>query len=173
MRKRTFFLLTLLLVAVDILIKGIIETFFIHANVEIIPSVLFFRPTLNTDYSYINQVLDLGVSQTLHLTIACIIVVLLVVYYDFISFVLPKDKMLPLSLSLGLAGCLCNIIGIVFLGGILDYIYLEGFFVFDLKDLYINAFIILLLYGTYKKGNISKLKSISFHQYINYRFGKK
>jgi hypothetical protein len=56
------------------------------------------------------------------------------------------------------SGAMCSLIDKVFWNGSLDYIELKGFFTFDLKDVYVNVSIGLLLFFMIK-GN-KKIKSI-------------
>lgn len=172
MNIKNFTLLTLVLVFVDILIKVIIETYYMETHFDIIAPYFSFHPIFNINFSYINNILSLGITKAIHLSIATIIIFLLFFFYDFIRFTMPDNKILPIALSLGLAGSLCNVIGVLFFGGILDYISLNGFFVFDLKDLYINLFIILLVYNCYKKENREKLRTANLSTYITHRISK-
>lgn len=52
------------------------------------------------------------------------------------------------------SGAMCSLIDKIFWNGSLDYILVNGFFTFDLKDVYINIFIGLLILSLLLKNKV-------------------
>lgn len=81
-----------------------------------------------------------------------------------------KTKLIDIAISFQIAGMICALLGnIVWEKGVLDFIYLKPLFVFDLKDLYLNCFVVLIMIYVYKHGEElkkAKLKDI-IHQFRN------
>jgi len=48
-------------------------------------------------------------------------------------------KLLNISISFVIAGIICSFIDVVFWGGSLDFIGLFDWFIFDMKDVWLNA----------------------------------
>ena len=74
-----------------------------------------------------------------------------------------KNKiLLDVAFSFITAAAICAISGnLIWQKGTLDYIYLKPLFIFDLKDLYSNVFLILLIVYTFKnKAELKKVKKI-------------
>jgi len=65
--------------------------------------------------------------------------------YQYILSLGGADFLVNTAFAFIFAGALCSLIDKVFWNGSLDYIYVHGFFTFDLKDVYINVFIGLFL----------------------------
>ncbi|WP_434290219.1 signal peptidase II [Clostridium botulinum] len=54
------------------------------------------------------------------------------------------------------SGAMCSLIDKIFWNGSLDYILVNGFFMFDLKDVYINIFNGLLILSLFLKNKVLK-----------------
>ena len=104
--------------------------------------MVYFMPTLNKNYSWINSLFQLGLGRMFHVVS---VVVILIFVYTALKYLENKVgnyswvKTMKISF---MSGGLCSLIDKVFWDGSLDYILLWGFFVFDLKDCYINIFTI-------------------------------
>lgn len=145
MRKSLFFIMTALLIAVEQVIKLIINGSYLQNNDVIVENFLYFRPMFNRDYSWINSLFQLGVAKWPHIIMVLIIVVFVYLIYMFIDHKGYNTKVVSTAFSFLLAGGLCSLIDKVFWDGSLDYIYVQGQFTFDLKDVYINVFIGLMI----------------------------
>lgn len=107
--------------------------------------MVYFMPTLNKNYSWINSLFQLGLGRMFHVVS---VVVILIFVYTALKYLENKVgnyswvKTMKISF---MSGGLCSLIDKVFWDGSLDYILLRGFFVFDLKDCYINIFTIIAI----------------------------
>lgn len=159
----------LALVILEQAIKIIVKNYY-GVRIPIIKNILYFMPVLNEDYSWINSLFQFGWSKSFH--IALILIVLFISYYGFKYL---KNKNIKYSTINSLkvflfAGAICSLIDKIFWNGSLDYILLKGFFVFDLKDCYINIFIVLAAISIIK--NWRKISEINDRDlildYINF-----
>lgn len=148
---------------VDQLIKVIINLFFMDCNIEIIPSILEFKPVFNQKHSYVNvllnEKLNINIGLFLHLIIFLFVATIITAVFDFYRSIM-NSKMLHFAFILFISGWSCALIGnLIWKNGILDYMYLKPLSViFDLKDLYIDLFILLFFIALNK--NKSKVKSV-------------
>ena len=157
MKIRTLIKWLIVLALIDSAIKIIINQYFLDVRFDIIPNLFEFRPKFNDHYSYVNHLFGLGMGFWTHVVIFCFLPVILLVLYDMFS-VIPNDlKLFDTAFVFCLAGYICGVIGLV-TGGCLDYIYLKPLFIFDLKDLYMNCFEVLLFIFLIK--NRKSLKSV-------------
>lgn len=127
-------------------IKLIINRFFLDASVPVVPSILYFRPMFNRQYSWFNSMLRFEGGKWLHIVIVTVLIVLLVLFYRYLRKKMGPDKIINVMFAFIFAGAMCSLIDKVFWDGSLDYILLNGFFTFDLKDVYINVFNGFLIY---------------------------
>lgn len=157
MKTRNITFLIILLVVIDQAIKLIIYHFFMDINYKIIPEVLDFQPMFNTKNSFVNDLaykkigIDLGL--IFHVILFALIWIFLFLFYRFFKGVAPKNKMLDVSFSFFTAGVICAYLGIlIWEKGVLDFLYFKLLVhvVFDLKDIYINCFLLLLVISTMK-----------------------
>lgn len=144
MKLRNVVLTIIALVGLDQIIKYVIRTYYLDTRFDIIPGLLEFRPTYNYDYSYVNNLFEGSVGFVPHLILFIFILLLFVFMFDYLRARL-KSKVTDYLFIFGISGALCAIISTAFWKGVLDYIYLVPLFVFDLKDLYMNAFTILCM----------------------------
>lgn len=143
----------LFLILIEQSIKIIINNCFLNKSASIIPHFLYFEPLFNKDYSWVNSLLQLGVGRWIHITIVALMILLLFLIYSYLNHKKPAGKMINVMFTFLLSGALCSLIDKVFWDGSLDYIMLKGFFTFDLKDIYIDVSmgIIILLAVTKNK----------------------
>lgn len=144
MKIRSVILAVVILVSLDQIIKYVIQSSFLDTRFDIVPGLLEFRPTYNYDYSYVNNLFGANVGFVPHLILFIFILLLLVFMFAYLRTRL-KSKVTDFLFIFGISGALCAIISTSFWQGVLDYIYLVPLFVFDLKDLYMNAFTILCM----------------------------
>jgi hypothetical protein len=159
------------MIIIDQLIKVIINKYYLNTKFEIVPSLLEFKPTFNDKYNYFNFLLssywNINIKLWIHIITLFIGLIVMLLIYDYLQSISKKSKLLNLSFIFWLAGISCTFIGWVFWEkGVLDYIYLKPLFVFDLKDLYLDSFICLLLIYLHK--HKKEWKSDSTHHMINH-----
>lgn len=143
-----------ILVLADQIIKLYIYLNHMESNRDIIKGFLSFHPIFNRDYSWINSVFQFGVGRIFHIILVFIIFIIIIICYDYIRARNHMTKVVWLAFMLIISSAICSIIDKIFWNGSLDYVYLEGFFIFDLKDVYSSSFsvlMILLLIINYKK----------------------
>lgn len=141
------------LVAVEVLIKIIIDLFFMNKKV-LICDRFGFRPFLNVDQlSIFNNELNLHVSLAvlIFINILSITFVYILIYMHHKKS--EKNSRLMLwGLYFILAGMVCSLIDKVFWGGSLDYI-LIGSKIVDLKDIYMCVgFCVYFVFTLYQEG---------------------
>lgn len=142
----------LILTAVDQVVKLLISGFFFYTTVELVPGMLTFKPVQNTDLSWLGS-LGVRIFANYFVTVILNIFILLVatLFYRYLYTVKNIcGKISQVSFVLLMSGGVCSTIDRIFWKGSIDYIRLEGFFTFDLKDCYISAFIALLFLSTFK-----------------------
>lgn len=144
-RNRKFIGSVLLLILLDQAIKIYISIYYMDAEIDILKGVLAFRPYINEYYSWINSVFDMGISLTVHILLNLLILLLVLVVYGFVREKNPSDTYVGSVFAFLLAGALCSLIDKTAWGGSLDYLWLKGFFIFDLKDVYLTVFDCLLI----------------------------
>ena len=172
MKTRNIILLIVLLVLIDQVVKLIIYNSFMDINCEIIPKVLDFKPTFNSKYSFVNDSVykNTGMDAGLffHIILFVIIWFIQFVGYKFFKSIDSHNKTLDVSIAFFTSAVICAYLGmLVWEKGILDFLHYKLYFdfVFDLKDIYTNCFIILLLISTIKieKEHKVKLKDLVYY----------
>lgn len=151
------------LVLLDQGIKLIIYHYYVDTHFEIIPSLLEFTVVFNDKHSYLNSLLNkyfsLNLGLAIHLVIFILSAIVILAVYRCFRKVFEYKKLLDYAIVFQMAGIICGLIGnLIWEKGTLDYIYLKPLFVFDLKDLYVNCFVILFLISVLKnKKSMEKL----------------
>lgn len=145
MKKRFFVLLTALLFVIDQGIKLYINHHHLNDNIKIVEDMFYLNPTFNRDYSWINSLFGLGISKGIHIVLVGFIIVMVVAVYGFLRHHKINTKTVNIAFAFILAGGLCSFVDKVFWNGSLDYIYVVNHFTFDLKDVYVNVFIGLVV----------------------------
>ncbi|KAB3527356.1 signal peptidase II [Alkaliphilus serpentinus] len=144
----------LLLVSIEQIIKIIINNNFLDKSFTLYPSFLYFDPIFNRDYSWINSMLQLGISKWLHIIMVAIIILFVFLFYRYLNTRFGSNKIVNTMFAFLFAGAISSLIDKVFWDGSLDYIYVKGFFTFDLKDVYINVFIGLMILFSILKNKV-------------------
>lgn len=134
-----------LLVLIDQVIKIYIFLNYMGKEEDIIKGFLSFYPKFNRDYSWINSLFQFGIGQVPHIILVSLILIGLLLFFDFLKTKKNIDKVIWYAFIFIISGAICSLIDKIVWNGSLDYIYLKGFFIFDLKDLYSNVFIILII----------------------------
>ncbi len=145
MSKKMFIALTAILVIIEQWIKVVVNANHLDAFTPILEPFLYFKPMFNRDYSWINSLFQLGVGKIFHVVSVGFIILLIILVYRYIHNSGGGSKLVSTAFGFLLAGGVCSFIDKVFWDGSLDYIYVKGYFTFDLKDAYINVFIGLVI----------------------------
>lgn len=157
-------LLICFLILMDQTVKFMISRWLYHVSFSILGDMLHFSPVYNTDLSWVNSWLNLGMGFIPHLMLNVLILLLVVLIYKYSKSRYAVGKGADAIFILFMAGALCSLIDKIFWPGSLDYIYLKGFFTFDLKDIYLSACEVLLVIIYIK--NIKRWKDIRLRQEV-------
>ena len=153
-----------ILVLIDQAIKIVISRRFFDHGFSIIGDYVLFRPKHNTDLSWINSWLGLGVGFIPHVLFNVILIVLAVFIYRYSNTRRRISRTAALAFILFFAAAFCSLIDKVFWPGSLDYIYLKDLFTFDLKDVYATVcealLIILVIRTNSKRPELLEYKAI-------------
>lgn len=166
MRIRTIIFLVIILVAIEQIIKLIICLNYQDISLEIIPSLVDFKPTLNNKTFYWLGLMNIDVGRWLRLATAIIILSALCLFYLYLKRTLQNKKWLNISFVFGIAGVLCSLSDNIFFGGSWDYVYLKPLFIFDLKDIYMDCFSIFFLICCYR--NRTEISNIKMKNIISF-----
>lgn len=165
------------MVIIDQAAKLIIYHSLMDVNFEIVPQVLDFKPTFNSKYSFVNDSIykktGMDAGLTFHIILFPLIWFVLFLFYRFFKGVAPKNKMLDSSFAFFTAGFICSYLGIlVWEKGVLDFLHLKllGGIIFDLKDIYINCYVVLLIISTMKIEKEHKIKLKDMMSYLKTLF---
>lgn len=166
--KRKFIILWIIcLVIADQGIKIIIANYYIDTRFDVVNSIIGFHPIYNDQYSYFNALLKLNLGIIPHTFILIFITLMIVFLYDYFKTILFDSKLLDISFIFGIAAMVCIFLGFFFWEkGILDFIYFFPF-TFDLKDIYLNGFVIFFLLFYFKKYSIIKKTNLNLKNYLN------
>lgn len=159
MKIRRVILWTIVLVAMEQIIKLVISLNYRDITIEIIPSLVEFKPTLNNKTFYWLGLMNIDVGRWARLATGIIILGILCLFFLYLKRTLQNKKWLDIAFTFGFAGVLCSLSDNVFFSGSWDYVYLKPLFIFDLKDIYMNCFSIFFIICCYKnRVEISKIK---------------
>lgn len=145
LRNKWTWLAVIVLIGIEQAIKLVINHSFLDARFPILPPLLYFSPVFNRRYSWFNSMLQFDGSKWIHILFVAAFGILILLFYSFVNKKLGSYKIIHALFAVLFSGAACSLIDKVFWDGSLDYIYLKGFFTFDLKDVYINVFIGLLI----------------------------
>lgn len=151
--KKTY-LAVIILVTIDQAIKIVINNNFFDEKFRILPPLLYFEPMFNRDYSWFNSMLQLGIGKWIHISIVAIMSILICLFYQYLNNQFGTNKIINIMYAFIFSGAICSLIDKIFWNGSLDYILVNGFFTFDLKDVYINIFICLLILSLLLKNKV-------------------
>lgn len=144
MKRPTIVCSVLALAALDQAIKFIIAAHWAGKAIVIIPGVMEFRPTVNLDHSYLNQVLNLGMGFWRTMILSILSAVLFFTLYKLLRQRSVNVRLLDASLIFIFSAVSSALFSHILGNGVLDYICLRHLFTFDLKDAYVWTGIVLL-----------------------------
>jgi signal peptidase II len=162
------------LIALDQIIKLFINHNFLGKTYPIIPPALYFEPMFNTSYSWYNSMLGLGVGKWSHVVIVGLLMVIIYFFFRFRNIRYGVKTIINVGFAFIFAGATCSLIDKIFWNGSLDYIMVNGFFTFDLKDVYINVFCGFLIISLFKHNwaVIPDEERGVFKDFVKYMLGK-
>lgn len=136
---------SLVLVCIDQIIKLIIHFNYLDKRFNLLFSLISFEPYLNIKYSWINSMGNFGWNRIFHIILVLVLLLLAAIVYGYLSDRMIVDQLSNTLFAFLFAGGICSLIDKIFWGGSLDYICLKGLFIFDLKDVYLTFFEIILV----------------------------
>lgn len=134
-----------ILVLADQCIKLYIKNNLFHARINLLGDFVQLEPMINTKYSWVNSMLDLGINKAFHIIMVILAIFIIFVVFKFVTTMYLNNKIINSLFILLISGAICSLSDKLFWGGSLDYIKLKGLFTFDLKDVYVSAFEVLIV----------------------------
>ncbi|MGN6710211.1 signal peptidase II [Anaerocolumna jejuensis] len=164
-------IITGLLIALDQLIKAVIWNLAKDKHITLIPGILRFEPFQNTNLNWFASMANVVMPVFIMVIMQLLIAAGIVLFYKYQRYKSAKVNLwLGMGFCLALAGVGCSFIDVVFWGGSLDYIGLLDWFIFDMKDVFLNAgWISLVLWFYSKDYKASENNSITFKSWISNR----
>ena len=166
MKKYVKLIIIIILTIIDQVIKIIINKYYMDYQCVFIRSLLSFFPVINRKYFFVNTLLNTKIG---FVVITCILIlglIFLLIIYKFLKERIIKPFFVDCGVILCTSGIICAIITVLFWDGTLDYIYLLPVnIIFDLKDIYLKGWCILLL-GLFI--NKKYLSNVRLNDLINY-----
>lgn len=151
MKTKNLIWWVLALASLDVLIKVIIDTWFLDSRFTILPNLLEFKPTFNDIAPYFIQLLGYRIDHISHIILVCVVALAACYIYKRALRKAINPKWLNIAFALIFAAILSSLTAQLIYKGILDYIYLKPLFVFDLKDVYVNCGTIIFLFYVYNR----------------------
>lgn len=134
------------LISLDQIIKLVIYHHYFDMEVDIIKDLLIFSPIKNTKLSWGGNYISIF-SNPIFLNIMNVLIILVFIssYYYYCSRQQPR-LLGQVIFIVGMAGVICSFIDKICWGGSIDYIEIPSMFTFDLKDCYIDIWLVLFSY---------------------------
>lgn len=145
-KNTTLIRLILIVVPLVILDQGSKLYFkqFMGKEYELIEGVLSIKPVLHTNLYYAS-LLNMNLSRTTILIIGIAAMYFTIAVYRYLRNSINDSKLLIFSFGFGFAGVISSFFDTLIRGGALDFINLENFFIFDVKDIYLKLYVIILI----------------------------
>ena len=128
----------------------------------IINGMLYFRPIINTDGSWLNARFGTSVSFPILITLNIIAIFVFIEVYRYYLHKGNKDFWSDMCFIFVSCGAICSLIDKVFYGGSLDFIGISNLFIADIKDLYINIGILFFALTMFNNGYLTNNEDTSF-----------
>ena len=134
------------LVVIEQVIKLLISRYFAGDDLVLIPGALYFSPVQNTHMNWFGSLAGIQMPVFIMVIMEVVIFILVLLAHRYFSCLTKNESRLPaVFATISMAAITCAFIDNVFWGGSLDYIGLFNWFVFDLKDVYIDIGLILFV----------------------------
>lgn len=136
----------------------------------IINNFIYFRPKQNVHYSWLNSMVEIQNTRFFHIALTTVLLIFTFFVFRYFAYKYGPRIYSGLLEVFLISGMVCSLIDRVFWNGSLDYILLKGFFIFDLKDVYLSTFQVLFVFFVVKNWNaISKMSEKElFTDFINF-----
>ena len=171
--NKKIYLTVFILVTIEQAIKIVINNNFLDKKFSILAPFIYFAPMFNRSYSWYNSMLQLGIGKWIHISVTAILIILIYLFYKYLNERFGTSKVIDIMYAFILSGAICSLIDKIFWNGSLDYILVNGFFTFDLKDVYINIFNgVLILSLLLKNKALSKIDDNIIKDFTKYIIGK-
>ena len=154
--------LFLLFFLLDQGIKILIKLLWFNNDLPIINGMLYFRPIINTDGSWLNARFGTSVSFPILITLNILAILIFIEVYRYYLHKGNKDFWSDMCFIFVTCGAICSLIDKVFYGGSLDFIGISNLFIADIKDLYINLGILFFALTMFNNGYLSSSEDTSF-----------
>jgi signal peptidase II len=162
----TLLLLFLLFLLLDQGIKLLIKFLWFNNDFPIIRDMLYFRPIINTDGSWLNARFGTSVNFPILITLNILAIFIFIEVYRYYLHKGNKDFWADMCFIFVSCGAICSLIDKVFYGGSLDFIGVSNLFIADIKDLYINLGILFFALTMFNNGYLSSNEDSSFKEDI-------
>jgi signal peptidase II len=146
-RKTKFLITPLLLILMEQVIKIYIFNNLMKKEFNLAGNILIFKPYINIKYSWINSLGNLGIGLLAHIIFNLVLILITFLIYFFVKEKYGMGRYGYCLFSFLSAGEICSLLDKIAWGGSLDYILLKGFFIFDLKDVYLSSFEVMAVLG--------------------------
>lgn len=133
------------MVLLDQAIKLYIYHNHMDKSLDLIFNFIRFEPKFNRNYSWLNNLFDLGIGKEAHIILNILVLVLICLFFAYIRKMNNCSRLTEFIFIFVLSGIICSLIDKIFWDGSLDYIQLRGLFTFDLKDVYLTVFEVAVL----------------------------
>jgi signal peptidase II len=143
-------------------IKILIKLFWFNSDFSIIPNMLYFRPIINTDGSWLNARFGTSVSFPVLITLNILAIFIFIEVYRYYLYKGNKNFWADMCFIFVACGAVCSLIDKIFYGGSLDFIGISTLFIADTKDLYINMGILFFALTLFNNGYLSSSEDTSF-----------
>lgn len=153
--SKTLSLLFVFFFLLDQGIKLLIKLLWFNNDLPIIQGMLYFRPIINTDGSWLNARFGTSVSFPILIALNILAIFVFVEVYRYYLHNGNKDFWSDMCFIFVSCGALCSLIDKVFYGGSLDFIGISNLFIADIKDLYINLGILFFALTMFNNGYLS------------------
>lgn len=142
------------LIGTEQFIKIVIYNNFFDKRFAILPPILYFEPIFNRHYSWFNSMMQIENAKWIHIIAVLALIIFIYLFYQYLYKEFGKSRIINVMFAFLFSGAFCSLIDKIFWDGSLDYILVKGFFTFDLKDVYLNVFNVLLILSMFINNKI-------------------
>lgn len=142
-------------------IKLLIKLLWFNHDFPVINNMLYFRPIINTDGSWLNARFGTSVSFPVLITLNIFAILIFIEVYRYYLHKGKKDFWADMCFIFVICGAICSLIDKIFYGGSLDFIGISNLFIADIKDLYTNLGILFFALTMFNNGYLSSSEETS------------
>jgi signal peptidase II len=145
-------------------IKILIKLLWFNNDLPVIRDMLYFRPIINTEGSWLNARFGTSVNFPILITINIFAIFIFIEVYRYYLHKGNKDFWADMCFIFVSCGATCSLIDKIFYGGSLDFIGISNLFIADIKDLYINLGILFFALTMFNNGYLASNEDTSFKE---------